>query len=1205
MFKKVLIANRGIIAARIERTLKKMGVKSVALYTKADIDSLHVQNADEAVCIGEGNVKESYLNAELILKTAIETQCEAVHPGYGFLSENADFAQECENSGIKFIGPLPRQIREFGLKHRAREIAKKAGVSILEGSGLIDNVETAQSQALKIGYPVMLKSTAGGGGIGMRVCRCESELAENFLAVSRLAASNFKDGGVFIEKYIANARHIEVQIFGSRSGQIITLGERDCSVQRRNQKVVEESPAPKISEETRRNMLAAAKALAKEARYENAGTVEFLYDGDTEEFYFLEVNARLQVEHAITEEVCGADLVEMMVKEAAGELGIIEDKVPQGVSIEARIYAEDPLRDFCPSSGKITKIILPDNSCIENCALGNVRVETWLQDNIAVSPLYDPMLAKIIVKGKDREAARENLEKALMQTKIYGVATNINYLLSLIKQDYYKNAYLNASMLKNFSPQENALEVIDAGVQTSAQDYPGIVGYWGVGVPPCGAMDMFSFRLGNKILGNPDDACGLELTLRGGTYKFRSAAVFCITGADMDAKLDGKPVKMYEALRADTGQILEFCETQKGMRTYLLVKGGFDIAAVLNSKSTFILGKFGGHSGRALRNGDVIGINETASKHIKRLLFKPEPFRNEWIIGVIPGPHCDEEFLKNSFLDTFIKTKWKIHFNSSRTGVRLIGPAPQWARSDGGQAGLHPSNIHDTAYSVGALDLTGDMPILLGPDGPSLGGFVCPVTTASAELWKLGQLKPNDKVMFKLLTLEEARYLKDRQELFLSDIEKHNVNNVINSAIHTPHSILPQNYPVLFRENGARLFTVRCAGDRYLLIEYGEMVLDISLRFKVHSLMSVLSSSGLPIIEMTPGVRSLQIHFDINKISLKDALKKVIELENYLGDKTDFEVPSRIVKMPLSWDDPQIRLAVERYHKNVRPDAPWCPSNIEFIRRINGLESEDEVKKIIFNASYLVLGLGDVYLGAPLTVAVDPRHRLVTTKYNPARTWTPENAVGIGGAYMGIYGMEGPGGYQLFGRTIQVWNALQRDTKTFSKQKPWSLDFFDQIRFFPVSARELLELREDFLRGKYELEIEQSAFNLKEHLLWLDEIKGETDVFENKRKAAFEAEKLRWKEQGLDKFVSETDIAETSEEIIPKGASAVRASMTGVVWKIAVYAGQEVKKGDAVIIEESMKMELSQIAPKNGIVEKICVLAGQQVNAGQVLAIIK
>ncbi|MGE4385732.1 MAG: urea carboxylase [Endomicrobiaceae bacterium] len=1195
MFKKVLIANRGAIAVRIERTLKKMGIKSAALYTKADTDSLHVKNADEAFCIGNGPVKESYLNAELILSTAKRINADAIHPGYGFLSENACFAEECVKNGIVFIGPTPSQMKLFGLKHSAREIAGKANVPLLSGSGLLKNMEEAKKAAKNTGYPVMLKSTAGGGGIGMKICNSEIELEENYQSVSRLAAANFKDGGVFIEKYIKNARHIEVQIFGSQSGRIIALGERDCSVQRRNQKVIEETPAPHISDETRFAMYEAAKSLAKTAGYVSAGTVEFLYDTDEKKFYFLEVNTRLQVEHGITEEVTGVDLVEMMVKEAAGELGEIFDKIPRGHSIQARIYAEDPLADFRPSSGKITKIILP-----REC-----RTETWLRDNITVSPLYDPMLAKVIVKGETRSEAVSKLDKALSEIKIYGIATNINYLRSLTFENNYKKALLNTSILKGFYPAENALEVIDGGLQSTIQDYPGITGYWPVGVPPCGAMDMLSFRTGNKILENSEDAAGIELTLRGGTYKFRNHTVFCLTGADMNAKLHDKPVKTYEPVCAEAGQMIEFGEAKRGMHAYLLVKGGFDIPKTLNSKSTFTLGNFGGYGGRALRSGDVIGICPSRNQ-TTNLQVKPANFTDEWIIGIIPGPHCDGEFLAPEFLKTLENTKYKIHFNSSRTGIRLIGPLPQWTRSDGGEAGLHPSNIHDTAYAVGTLDLTGDMPILLGPDGPSLGGFVCPVTVATAELWKLGQLHPGDKVSFKLLTLEQSQELQNKQENFLKNINSAGNEYCLDAVNVLERKDISPDYPILIKENTEPEFTVRCAGDRYLLVEYGKMVLDIVLRFKVHNLMQVLAKSDLPIIEMTPGVRSLQIHFDMNKITLKDALKKVVETEHNLPEIKNIEVPSRIVKLPLSWDDPQIRLAVERYHKNVRPDAPWCPSNIEFIRRINGLENVEDVKKIIFDAEYLVLGLGDVYLGAPVTCSLDPRHRLVTTKYNPARTWTPENAVGIGGAYMGIYGMEGPGGYQLFGRTIQTWNSLMT-TKTFKEGKPWTLEFFDRIKFYPVTAEELLQIRHDFLRGNYELQTELTTFNLGKYLKWLESISEDSKKFKNRQQAAFETERKMWKEKGLDKFVAESEdaMAETEEEIIPEKMTAVRAAMTGVIWKIPVSEGQKVKKGETLILQESMKMELSQITPKDGTVYKICVLQGQQVNAGQLLAIIK
>ena len=325
MFSKVLIANRGAIAVRIERTLAKMGVKSVAVYSKADRDSLHVENADEAVYLGEGTAKDTYLDVDKIIKAALDTGAEAIHPGYGFLSENTVFAAKCEENNIKFVGPDSSQIKLFGLKHSAREIAQKANVPLLSGTGLLKGVDEAIVEAEKIGYPVMIKSTAGGGGIGIRICENKDELVASYDNVCHLAESNFNDAGVFLEKYIRKARHVEVQIFGNEYGEVATLGERDCSVQRRNQKVVEESPAPNLSDTVREQMYTAAKSLAKTSGYRSAGTVEFLYDESDEKFYFLEVNTRLQVEHGITEEVYGVDLVEWMIKEAAGELKGIEE----------------------------------------------------------------------------------------------------------------------------------------------------------------------------------------------------------------------------------------------------------------------------------------------------------------------------------------------------------------------------------------------------------------------------------------------------------------------------------------------------------------------------------------------------------------------------------------------------------------------------------------------------------------------------------------------------------------------------------------------------------------------------------------------------------------------------------------------------------------------------------------------------------------
>ncbi|MCR8631641.1 urea carboxylase [Paenibacillus radicis (ex Xue et al. 2023)] len=1199
MFTKVLIANRGAIAVRIERSLRKLGIESVAVYTQADQDSLHVDHADEAVLIGEGPAKESYLNAQLILKTAIEKGVQAIHPGYGFLSENADFARACREHGITFIGPTPEQMEMFGLKHSAREIAEKAGVPMLPGTALIRELEEALKQAREIGYPVILKSTAGGGGIGMRVCEDEEALCAAYDGVRHLAETNFKNGGMFLEKYIAKARHVEVQIFGNAFGEVVTLGERDCSIQRRNQKVIEESPAPNLSEQVRTAMLESAKRLASEVGYRSAGTVEFLYDPESCEFYFLEVNTRLQVEHGVTEEVLGIDLVEWMIREAADELKDLQSliKPSRGHSIQARIYAEDCLQNFRPSAGQLDHAIFSKQA----------RIETWIRDGITVTTLYDPMLAKIIVHGENREAAIQKLADALEETRLYGITTNLQYIKALLNEGDCVEGNVYTQLLNGFAPAEHALEVVDGGVQSTVQDWPGRVGHWDVGVPPCGPMDPYSFRIGNKLLGNDDSASGLELTLRGGSYKFRNTMWFCVTGADMQAVLDGIAIPMYKPIQASRGQILSFGEARAGMRTYLLVAGGFDMPQILGSSSTFTLGGFGGHGGRALRVGDVLGVNKAAKEPFEKneLENSHRPaLSNAWTIGVIPGPHCTEEFLLPDYLTQLTETNWEVHFNSSRTGVRLIGPAPLWTREDGGEAGLHPSNIHDNAYAIGTLDLTGDMPILLGPDGPSLGGFVCPVTTASAEFWKIGQLHPGDTIRFQLLTLTEADELRTTQEGHLNAIGSGKRSNLDQVNLPQVNVQLTPDYPLLAKEELNRRFpiTIRCSGDENLLVEYGLMELDLLLRFQVHALMQAIEECGeIPVLDLTPGIRSLQIHVDRSKISIDEACRKILELDSHLPPLESIRVPSRIVRLPLSWDDPATQLAIERYQQTVRPDAPWCPSNIEFIRRINGLASEEEVKEIVFNANYLVMGLGDVYLGAPVATPIDPRHRLVTTKYNPARTWTPENAVGIGGAYMCVYGMEGPGGYQFVGRTIQMWNRL-RSTESFKEGKPWLLRFFDQIQFYPVEADELLKMREDFLRGRFEANITETTFDLGEYLHFLESIEESTEVFRKQQQAAFNAERESWKALGLAEYVSESESAKVSvEDELPPGASAVRCTMPGSVWKVLVSPGQQVKKGDTLIIEESMKMEFPQQAPCDGTVSSVFVNPGDEVHAGQLI----
>jgi urea carboxylase len=383
------------------------------------------------------------------------------------------------------------------------------------------------------------------------------------------------------------------------------------------------------------------------------------------------------------------------------------------------------------------------------------------------------------------------------------------------------------------------------------------------------------------------------------------------------------------------------------------------------------------------------------------------------------------------------------------------------------------------------------------------------------------------------------------------------------------------------------------------------MELDIALRLRVHVLAQAVEAAKLPgLIDLTPGIRSLQIHYDSSILSRRKLLDALRELEYALPGVDAMKVPSRIIHLPLSWNDPQAVLAMQKYQELVRPDAPWCPSNIEFIRRINGLDSEDDVRSIVFDASYLVLGLGDVYLGAPVATPVDPRHRLVTTKYNPARTWTPENAVGIGGAYMCIYGMEGPGGYQLFGRTIQMWNTW-RTTSVFEPGHPWLLRFFDQIRFFPVSAEELLEARAAFPHGDYPLQIEPAEFCYADYASGLLRDRDSIAAFKQVQQAAFDTERRHWKEQRIDEVRDDVvaDAAAGAEDI-PDGVAGVFSEVPGNVWKILVAEGSEVAAGDVLAIVESMKMEISVHAPLACRIESIRIKPGQTLRAGDVVALI-
>lgn len=1204
-FESVLIANRGEIARRIIRTAKRMGLRTVAVYSDADRASAHVREADEAHRLGPAAPEQSYLDIDRIIGAARASGAGAIHPGYGFLSENPDFARAVEAAGLVFIGPTWQQIEAFGPKHTAIAIATESGVPCVPGSGLVDTVDEAAAAANQIGYPVMVKASGGGGGVGISTCWNDADLRAAFDSVTRLAAANFATPGVFVEKFIARARHLEVQVFGDGDGTVRILGDRDCSLQRRHQKVIEEAPAPNLPDAVRALMHDSATALAEHVGYRSAGTVEFVYDTDTEQVYFLELNTRLQVEHPVTEQIFDVDLVEWMLRVGLGDTGpsgFLAHTTPMSNgrhAIEARVYAEDPVKNYQPSTGLLTQVLFPDTDGTER---GDVRIETGVETGDEVSPIYDPMLAKVIVTADDRRAAFTALHEALADTELAGIETNLGLLDAICRTETVLDAALTTNLLQDVADQRPRIDLLRGGASTTIQDWPGRTGYWQVGISPGGPMDDRSFRAANTAVGNPEGAPALECTVSGPALRFTEETIVAITGASAPISVDGVPVPQWEPVTVPAGSTLDIGAVRgTGVRTYLAVRGGIDVPTYLGSAATFEQGRFGGHGGRRIATGDVLRASTDTPVAAPTAIDPADRIStsSHWELHVAEGPQPAPEYFTPQDMQQLYDATWTVHFHAARTGVRLTGPRPTWARSDGGEAGLHPSNLHDNAYSVGAVNFTGDTPSILGPDGPSLGGFACPVTVVSADRWKLGQLRPGDTLRFVPVDTSQLPAIAAANlanAVFTPTMSRRDGDNGVLTTLPATDTT-PQ---VVYRRGG----------DDNVLVEYGPMTLDLGLRMRIHALMQGLHDvAPRGLIEQTPGVRSLHLHVDPAVLPIRQLVEVLVEIEQQLPATGDLVVPSREVHLPLSWDDPSVGEAISRYSSLIRDDAPWNPSNIEFIRRANGLDSVDDVQRVVTEAEYMVLGLGDVYLGAPAAAPLDPRHRLLTTKYNPARTWTAEGTVGIGGTYMCIYGMDSPGGYQLIGRTIPIWAGLRERRTSFTDGNPWLLRFFDRIKFHLVSPDELADLRAEMAADRLQLDIRSGEFSLRDHQQFLTDHATDIDAFRARQAAAFETERLAWDAAG--EFAPKDDTAAaapaTTDDVysrLPDGATVIEAPMAGAVWKVDAATDDVLEDGANLLVLEAMKMETPVRATHSLTVLELLVTAGDTVAAGQPLAIV-
>lgn len=622
----------------------------------------------------------------------------------------------------------------------------------------------------------------------------------------------------------------------------------------------------------------------------------------------------------------------------------------------------------------------------------------------------------------------------------------------------------------------------------------------------------------------------------------------------------------------------------------------------------------GGYNGRVLKLGDVLFLNqpELPSSGIPAPVYDPsEPPASllpaisgskEWKIGVTCGPHGSPDFFKPESVEEFFSEQWKVHYNSNRFGVRLIGPKPKWARKDGGEGGLHPSNAHDYVYSLGAINFTGDEPVIITADGPSLGGFVCQAVVPEGELWKVGQVKPGDLIQFVPVSYETARVLKESQDQAIETFENGSLRTL------TSELVLPAaENPVLaqlprYSEFSPKV-TYRQAGDRYVLVEYGENEMDLNISYRVNRLINLVEKNKtIGIVEMSQGVRSVLVEFDGYKISQKALLETLIAYEGEIKFDRNWSIKSKVFKLPLAFEDSETLECVKRYQETIRSKAPWLPNNVDFIADVNGI-SHSDVEDMLYQARFLVLGLGDVFLGAPCAVPLNPTHRFLGSKYNPSRTYTKNGTVGIGGMYMCIYAMDSPGGYQLVGRTIPIWDKLQLGAH--SSQHPWLLTPFDQVEYYQVTEDELNKFTEECENGQFPVQVEESTFDHGEYLKWIDANSEIIKEFQNKQNGEKAEEFAKLIQESNAELEKAPDSQGAVEEEFPEDAEMVYSEYSGRFWKPLVSVGDVVKAGDGLIVVEAMKTEMMVSAPKGGKVLKVVHKNGDMVEAGDVVVVIQ
>ncbi|EXA41867.1 hypothetical protein NW761_009192 [Fusarium oxysporum] len=1217
--RKVLIANRGEIAVRCINACRKLGLHVVSVFTNVDATSLHVKLADEAILL-PGEDSSAYTDGDAILDICKRTGANVVFPGYGFLSENAEFADTISSAGIIFAGPSTASIRAMGLKHEARGIAKSVNVPVIPGTQLLASAKEATKAATELGFPVMLKATGGGGGMGLQICNSADEIAKAFAMVESRAGTLFKNKGVFLEKYYPRSRHIEVQVAGN--GEIVVaFGERECSLQRRHQKVVEESPSPFLERHAglRERMLDAAINYALQLKYKSVGTVEFLVDDDTAQFFFLEMNTRLQVEHGISELCYGVDLVELMLRQAdyelRGQLGIPSETLkglsrpqPLGSAIEVRVYAEIPLCNFAPSPGVLQHVHWPQGD--------GVRVDTWVQSGQRITPLYDPLIGKVMVHSPDgREAARRKMLAALADTELQGTQSNLEYLSAILDSELFASGNTLTNSLSTFEFKSCSMQVLEPGVSTTIQDYPGRVSV-GHGVPPGGPMDDLSARIANILVGNDEGVELLEVTLSGPKLLFHEAAIVSVCGAELPIAVDGSAQPLWSRLVVKQGQILSLGKvTGSGARAYLAVRGGFpDVPAFLGSKSTAPELGFGGYQGRKLQTHDILALSpdskvQAAEATTFTLPSHHVPKFGSTTICCIDGPYGSDDILTEEGSKTLYEGEWSVSHNSGRSGIRLQGPRLKWARTSGGGGGSHPSNVFEYGYPNGGVNFTGESPIIFANDRPDLGGFVCPTTICSGEMWKLGQLKPGDTVRLQSVSYEDALKITHEKNAYLEALEA--FANGKSGDVSAPQTAFAAKAPSsILHQSPARgvhpQVIYRQGGDTSIIVQYGNQTSDLRNTVCVQLLTQQLAAAKLPSVRGDPNIATLTVRFDPVHIDRSELLQQLLTFDTNIGDTSGVKIPARQIRLPVCLDHSSLEESAQRYMENIRPTAAYLPDNVEYLRKNNALATRRDVLDSLLKTPWLTVAVG-FFVGTPILFPLDPWRVLTGQKYNPSRGYTPSGSVGLGGSTVAIYPVAAPGGYQLMGRTLGGWDSTG-NRPGFSPKKPWLFNHLDLVSFYEVTEQEYDKMERDFEAGQYTFDISETAIDMDQYIAKFDTAEKDPEYQAWRERQSEAADKLAALEQKLfDEWTISKQSGGGADEdgyIDSDEIAVIESPVNANVWKVLVKPGDVLEEGQTVAVLEAMKMEINLVVGEDQVgaeVAKVVQPPGSVVSPGTVV----